>query len=271
MVPGLFKRALSYSEQTNVKPMKTSVIAASAILAILVLGTGAVVFANSNFMHGLAAGSNSSQSAVTNTSHTSTNSTQTGEHDDQNETESQPPEEGGHFNLTVGSTITFSNLTGHWVAFVHTGDSNESDSQWSQSNLGVQGDSQGNQTSEGDQGNQTSAMNSNEGNSTGSFTFKVANSTDGLLLTIVSGSFTINGTTYTVSGGNVTLNEGNESGFGQGTASGGATFDIHVAGIHGNTTSSAMVGAIKLDVKVGSNDYLVILGNSQGVEEDNQD
>lgn len=248
--------------------MKTSVIAASAILAILVIGTGAVVFANSSFMHGLAAGSNSSQS----TTHNSTNSTQTGEHDDENESEDQ---QGGHFNLTVGSTITFSNLTGHWVAFTHTGDSGEGDdsqgNQTAQSSWVGQED-QGNQTSQGDQGNQTSDMNNNSGNSTGSFTFKVTNSSsDGIVLTIVSGSFTINGTTYTVSGGNVTLNQGDESGFGQGTASGGATFDIHVAGIHGNTTSSAMVGAIKLDVKVGSNDFLVILGSGQGVEEDSQD
>lgn len=108
------------------------------------------------------------------------------------------------------------------------------------------------------------------GNSTGSFSFKVTSRSDeGYNLTISSGSLTINGTTYTVSGGHITPNEGGESGFGNGTASGGATFRIHVAGIHGNSSATAMVGAIKLDVTVGKSEYLVILGSPEAAEDEN--
>ena len=221
--------------------MKTSAIAASAIIALIALGAVAVTFANSGI--GLGSGSTSSQ-----TTHSST--TTTGEHGNDNETEDQNNQgqngqgEGGHFNLTAGETLTFTNLTGHWVAFSHIG----------------------NHTGESDTEDSFSTQ---VGNSTGSFTFKVTSTSGGdLNLTITSGKFTINGTTYTVSGGHVALNEGDESGFGTGTASGGATFEIHIAGIHGNLSSAAMVGAIKLDVQVGKSVYLVILGSHEGVEED---
>ena len=229
--------------------MKTSTIAASAIVALLVLSATAVAFAHSGLS--LGSGSPSSQTTHNSNSTNSTNSTgQTGEHD--NETEDQNGQgendqgEGGHFNLTAGSTITFANLTGHWVAFSNTG----------------------NHTGEGDDDAEDS-FSTQVGNSTGAFTFKVTGASGGdFNLTITSGTFTINGTTYTVSGGQVALNEGDESGFGNGTASGGATFEIHVAGIHGNLTSAAQVGAIKLDVQVGKSVYLVILGSHEGVEED---
>ncbi len=220
--------------------MKTSAIAASAIIALIALGAVAVTFASSGF--GLGSGSTSSQ---TTHSTTSTTTTQSGEHEHDNETEDQNGQgEGGHFNLTKGETLTFANLTGHWVAFSHTG----------------------NRTGEGDG---EDGFSTQVGNSTGSFTFKVTSVSGGdFNLTITSGKFTINGTNYTVSGGHIALNEGDESGFGTGTASGGATFQIHIAGIHGNTTSSASVGAIKLDVQVGKSAFLVILGSHEGVEED---
>ena len=110
------------------------------------------------------------------------------------------------------------------------------------------------------------------GNSTGSFTFRVTSVSDeGANLTITSGKFTINGTTYSVTKGTLTLNERFESGFGNGTASSGATFRIHVSGIHGNITSSAMVGTIKLHVKVGTSEYLVILGTHEGFEDHEED
>jgi hypothetical protein len=147
--------------------------------------------------------------------------------------------EGGHFNLTVGTTFTLANLTGHWVAF---------------SNGGNRG--------EGDEINFFNRI----GSSNGTFTFKVTSATEeGFNLTITSGKFFVNGTTYTVSSGRLTLNDGGESGFGNGTASKGATFEIHVAGLHGNLTSSALVGAVRLDLKAGTSDYLVILGSHQGV------
>ncbi len=222
--------------------MKTSAIAASAIVALLVLGAATVTFAHPGF--GLGAGSSSTQST-----HNSSN-TQTGEHEHDNETEDQNQAqnnhtEGGHFNLTSGMTLTFANLSGHWVAFAQVGNHSRGEPEM------------------GD--NFTTKV----GNSTGTFTFKVMSTSGGdFNLTITSGTFTINGTTYTVSGGQLALNEGGEVGTGTGTASGGATFEIHVAGIHGNTTSSAQVGAIRLDVTVGKSVYLVILGSHEGVAED---
>ena len=234
--------------------MKTSVIATSAIIALLITGAAAVTLAHASI--GIGAGSSTSQSTSSHSTTSHTNTNQTNEHEHDNETEDQnqnsqgenDQDEGGHFNLTVGSTLTFTNLTGHWVAFSHLGNH-----------------------SGGDDNEVEDSFTTTVGNSTGAFTFKVTSASGGdFNLTITSGKFTINGTTYTVSGGSLRLNEGDESGFGNGTASGGATFEIHVAGIHGNITSSAMVGAIKLDVKVGSSDYLVILGSHDGVAEDSE-
>ncbi len=223
--------------------MKTSAIAASAIVALLVLGAATVTFAHTGF--GLGSGSNSTQS-----NSTSTAAMHASDHGHDNETEGQNSQgendqgQGGHFNLTAGETLTFANLTGHWVAFGNMG----------------------NHT--GDHGNVEDSFRTSVGNSTGTFTFKVVSTSGGdFNLTITSGKFTINGTTYTVSGGTLSLNEGCEVGTGTGTASSGATFEIHLAGIHGNTTSSAQVGAIRLDVTVGKSVYLVILG-SNGVGED---
>jgi hypothetical protein len=226
--------------------VKTSVIAASAIVALLVLGAATVTFAHSGF--GLGGGSNSNQNTNSNTNHGNGDGqgddNKTGNQDNQGNDNGTDHGDGGHFNLTVGQSFTFSNLSGHWVAFSNSGNHSGED----------QGD--------GFDGVKV-------GNSTGAFTFKVTSvSGEGANLTITSGKFTINGTTYTVSTGKVTLNAGEESGFGSGTASGGATFEIHVGGIHGNLSSSALVGAIKLDVKVGTSDYLVILGSGEGVGED---
>lgn len=226
--------------------MKTSAIAASAIVALLVLGGATVAFAHADF--GLGAGTSSTQST-----HSSTSTTQTGEHDHDNETGNQnvqgqkggedDQDEGGHFSLTAGTSITFTNLMGHWVAF---------------------GSMSGHSGDRGDDEDGFFKI----GNSTGAFTFKVTSAAGGdFNLTITSGKFTINGTTYTVSHGTLALNEGREVGTGIGTASGGATFEIHLAGIHGNLTSSAKVGAIRLDVTVGKSMYLVVLG-SGGVGED---
>ncbi len=224
--------------------MKRRAIATTAIAALLVLGavSGTLAFSMARA---------SGASAHTPSSMTALMSTHAGGHEDNNTSENNSTSEndngqGQNFNLTVGEKLTFSNLTGHWIAFTQM-------------------------PGEDDHGNDSSPMGVKSGNATGSFTFTVtSHSSDGYNLTISSGSFTINGTTYTVSSGHLALNEGGESGFGSGTASGGATFEIHVAGIHGNTTSAAMVGAIKLDVKVGQSGYLVILGSHEGVAEDNE-
>ena len=239
--------------------MKTRTIAATTLLALLMTGAATVAFAHSGMQLpsiGLGTGQHQNQQAL-NHSQQNDNQTQTtsGE-DDQgeqgNQTSTQHPDNdnetesdsgAGRFNLTAGTTLTFSNLTGHFVSFANLGNHS------------------------GEDDGQTTV-----GNSTGSFTFKVTgNSSTGFGLSIVSGTFSANGTTYTVSGGNLVLNEGDEVASGNGTASGGATFTIHVDGIHGNTTSSALVGAIRLDVKVGSSEFLVILGSAQGVEDSSQD
>ncbi|HZW85260.1 MAG TPA: hypothetical protein VFE91_05100 [Nitrososphaerales archaeon] len=247
--------------------MKTRTIAASILIAVLLTSVGAVAVAHSGVgLSNLGLGSAHDQSGTSNhnnpliASHHSGNETgdnetsdqnnqgdqgnQTSSHqgEDDNETESDNNHVG--LNLTVGTTLTIGNLTGHFVSFgnssSHEGDDNEGAT--------------------------------STGNSTGAFTFKVtSSSSDGFNLTIVSGTFSANGTTYTVSGGHLTLNEDGESGSGWGNATGGATFHIHVAGIHGNTTSTAQVGAIKLDVRVGSSEYLVILGSGMQVEDQSGD
>ena len=239
--------------------MKTRTIAASILIAVLLTGVGAVAMAHSGVglpNLGSSSAHNENGSSDHNNSLTSTHHSdnETGDQNDQgnqttshqgdgdNETESETNHVG--LNLTVGTTLTFGNLTGHFVSFGNSSSHEEDDNEGATSS----------------------------GNSTGSFTFKVTSaSSDGFNLTIVSGTFSANGTTYTVSGGQVTLNEDGESGSGWGNATGGATFHIHVAGIHGNTTSTAQVGTIKLDVRVGSSEYLVILGSGMQVEDQSED
>ena len=82
-------------------------------------------------------------------------------------------------------------------------------------------------------------------------------------MTISSGFFTIDNRTFTVLNGTLTLNGEGESGSGSGMASSNATFTMHITGIHGNITSDALVGAIKLDVKVGTSEYHAILGTRE--------
>ena len=136
----------------------------------------------------------------------------------------------GHFaacnNLTAGETLTVSGLTGHFA-------------------------------------NATAPRSDDDGlapggNATGTFTFKVsAVYLRGCSLSITGGSFTLNKTTYTVSGGSLVLNEGGRSGVGSGTTSGGS-FLIRVDGLHGNSTS-ASVGAVGLDFQTGTSQFLVHL------------
>ena len=209
--------------------VKTRVIAATAIVALLLAGVATVAFAH----QGLLGPNNASNS---------TNSQgESDDNDEGNQTANQLEDNQGGLNLTVGQNLTFSGLMGHF------------------NNLT-------NESSEDDDHDNSAA-----GNATGSFTFRVTGASEhGFNLTITAGSFTINSTTYTVTGGNLTLNEDGESGSGSGTATGGATFTIHVAGIHGNISSDAEVGVIKLDVKIGTSVYHVILGTPES-EEDSSD
>ncbi len=230
--------------------MKTRIIAASAIVALLLTGVAAVAFAHpgsnqsgnsANGIQGSQHGNDSKGDQVSSQhNENDTKGDQTSSQHQGNETSDRSDE--GQFNLTVGQTLIFVNLTGHSNNL--TNESLESDDH----------------------------DNSGASNSTGSFTFKVTGaSEDGFNLTITSGTFSIGNTTYAVTGGNVTLNAGGESGFGSGTAKGGVTFTIHVAGIQGNTSTTAQVGAIKLDVKVGSSEYLVVLGTQEASEDTSED
>jgi hypothetical protein len=130
---------------------------------------------------------------------------------------------GRHFfacnNLTIGETLTVTGLTGHYA-----------------------------NASNREQG----------GNASGTFSFKVtAKYAEGCTLSITAGSFKLNTTTYTITGGSIVLNHGGRSGEGTGTTSGG-TFLISLAGLQG-TSKSANVGAVGLDVQTGKEEFLVHL------------
>lgn len=108
------------------------------------------------------------------------------------------------------------------------------------------------------------------GNASGTFTFKVsAIYAEGCTLSLSGGSFTLNTTTYTVTGGSLVLNHGGRSGEGTGTTSAG-TFLISISGLHGNSTS-ANLGAVKLDFKTGTNEFLVGLHSPSIGESDEND
>jgi hypothetical protein len=202
--------------------VKTKVVAASAIAALLIVGVATVAFANSGIL----------------TPHNSQ-----GENDDHQgpQTAESDHGDGGGLNLTVGQILKFGNLTGHFNNLTSESSEDEHDD-------------------------------SRAGNSTGNFTFKVTSaSAGGVTLTFTSGSFTINKTTYTVTAGTILLNEGNRSGTGNGTASGGATFMIRVSGIHGNLTTMIFDGHFKLDVKVGTSEYHVLLGTPEAEDETSED
>ena len=208
--------------------MKTRVIAASAIAALLLVGVAAVAFAHSGVTFpGLSV----------NVQGPHGNQNSQGSDNDGNETADQDENEyySGHSAFTVNQTLTLSGLSGH-------------------SNL-LHNETDGDDPDEGASRAQPS---------TGNFTFTVTGASDDEVnLTISSGFFTILNQTLTVLNGTLTLNGEGESGSGSGTASGNAMFTIHVAGIHGNISSGALVGAIKLDVTIGTSEYHVLLGTRE--------
>lgn len=126
-------------------------------------------------------------------------------------------------NLTTGQTLAVSGLTGHYA---------------------------------------NATNHEMHGNATGAFTLKVTGVyAEGCALSIVGGNFKLNATTYTVSGGSIVLNHGGRSGEGTGTTPSGS-FLIWIAGLHGNSTS-ANVGAVRLDFKTGTSQFLVNLHSAQ--------
>ena len=242
--------------------MKTNAIIASAIVALMVSGVVAAAFAHTGFL-APANGTESSNSS-TGSSSATTSQSQNGEddkngnqgqaqhedRDDGNKTSNHPHEDDGDnsdtnhkggLNLSVGQSLTFSGLDGRFSSITNESSDEEHD-------FGP------------------------PGNATGSFTFKVTGTyAEGYNLTITSGTFTLNKTIYTVTGGTLTLSEEGRSGRGHGTASGGATFTIYIAGIHGNSTANAKLGAIKLDVKAGTSEYRVILVTPHAGQESSED
>lgn len=128
-------------------------------------------------------------------------------------------------NLTAGETLTLSGLTGHYI--------NASASAADERSGGA-------------------------GNASATLTFKVsAVYAEGCSLSLSSGSFRLNTTSYAITGGSIVLNHGGRSGEGTGTTSSGS-FLIFVAGLHGNSTT-ANAGAVRLDFKTGTSQFLVNL------------
>ena len=122
-------------------------------------------------------------------------------------------------NLTSGETLTVTGLTGHYA---------------------------------------NASNHEMQGNATGTVDLKVTGVfATGCTLSITGGSFKLNTTTYTVTGGSIVLNHGGRSGEGSGTTSSGS-FLISIDGLHGNSTS-ANAGAVRIDLKSGSSEFLVNL------------
>lgn len=95
------------------------------------------------------------------------------------------------------------------------------------------------------------------GPATGSLNAKVTNIlSTGIVLTITSGHLSFSSANLTITGGTIVL-DSEGSGVGSGTA-GSSSFIIHVDNFH---ISSTPGGAIKLDIKLGTSEFLVSLGS----------
>ena len=101
------------------------------------------------------------------------------------------------------------------------------------------------------------------GTASATLTFSVASQLSrGYVLTLTSGTITINGTAYTVSSGTAQMNGAANSISGQGTTSNGA-FEIQ-ARAYGDFTGTT-TAQVRLDIKSGSTEYAVLLtGTIQG-------
>jgi len=212
------------SSDIEASPMKTAAVAATAIMALLVVGLAATIYARSA---GMSVGLSGPKGGST------------AQADDNDNNQSQAAEQEGsdddgggndRLNLKVGQTITIANLTGSYE----------------------------------------SATNSSiEGDATGSVTLQVSQVFNGgLVLTITSGTFSVAGISYTVTGGTLELGPSGEWASGTGTTSGSGQFLIHI-GIDGTSTTNPNARVV-LDLKAGGSEFLVSLG-SQGVEDNDAD
>jgi len=104
---------------------------------------------------------------------------------------------------------------------------------------------------------ETSSSTTTKGTAAGTFTFVVSvKYAEGCTLSIKSGTFALGPTTYAVTGGSLVMGRGS-SGTGLGTTSAG-TFLISISGMHQSTTSFN-IGAVALDFKTGTSEFLVNL------------
>ena len=105
---------------------------------------------------------------------------------------------------------------------------------------------------------------STNGTASATMTFSVSSQLSrGYVLTLTSGTVTINGTAYTVSSGTAQMNGAANSISGQGTTSSSGAFEIQ-ARAYGDFTG-ATTARVTLDIKVGSTEYAVLLsGTIQG-------
>jgi hypothetical protein len=198
--------------------MKTKVIAASAIAALLLVGVGAVALANTGAASALGLGSSNSNGE----DHNSQGTPQS-DHGSDNGADHEGGSAKACANFTVGETLTVSGLEGKYF--------NATDHRI-------------------------------HGNATGTFTFKVDKIyATGCMLTITGGSFKLNKTSYSVTGGTIVLSHEGHSGEGTGSTS-SRSFLIRVDGLHG-TSKSASVGQVGLDFKNGSQEFLIRLGSPE--------
>jgi len=191
--------------------MKTKLLAAIVVAAFLV--GGGAVFAATTTTSTLAPSSSTTCTTPQTSTTTQTTSTWTFPSNAHFTSQSGP-------QLTVGCTITFSNLKGIAVT--------------------------------SPMANPTDRL-----NATGSFTFTVAGVYQwGYSLTITSGTVTIGTTTYTVSSGNLVLSGRGMSGTGQGTLSSGATFLVRLTGLSIGSNGSVS-GHVAFDITSGASQWLV--------------
>jgi hypothetical protein len=191
--------------------MKTAAIAATAIMALLVVGVATAVYAHP--VPGLSAGPSNSSAA-------SSAHSNNGRHLGQTKGGGNNRGENNRLNLTVGQTVTLSGLTGRYR---------------SETNSSIRG------------------------NASGSLTLQVTGSfREGYVLSLKSGTISVAGVSYTITGGTVELGQSGQSASGSGTTSASGQFLIQV-GIHGSSTTNPSARVV-FDLKVGGSEYLVTLG-----------
>jgi hypothetical protein len=96
------------------------------------------------------------------------------------------------------------------------------------------------------------------GVATGNVNLQVSNTYfDGCSLSITGGTINLGYSAYGLTGGTIVLNRGGHSGDGWGSASTGS-FLIQVEGLRGTSTSAAL-GAVSIDLKSSTSEFLVFL------------